>query len=409
MEFLKKHAKWSLGYFLVAALLGAGLRIYHWVPFPINYKFIVHTHSHIALLGWGYVALTTVIYTSFLKDAGAGKRYGRIFLATQLSLLGMLCTFPFQGYGLFSIIFSTLFLFVSYIFAWFFIKYTPAKFKTSHSYRLLRASLGYMILSSLGPWALGGIMNTLGPASDWYRIAIYFYLHFQYNGWMLMALLGLFFYVAEQAKLIIPGSWFRSFYRILNAAVILSFFLSVLWTAPAWYIYAGSGLGAGLQCLAFFMLGNFLFRWAAVFRNLFSPTNRYLLVLTGLLLAAKVLMQLLTSLPYFSRLAASIPELIIGYLHWTFLGVISIWLFVLLDHFQLLRLPVAALRLYLAGFLLTEAMIFYKGIAAWAGLAAFDGYFASLALASLIFPIALAGGFFNRQQGGQDVLPGDRP
>jgi hypothetical protein len=54
-------------------------------------------------------------------------------------------------------------------------------------------------------------------------------------------------------------------------------------------------------------------------------------------------------------------------------------------------------------------MIFYKGIAAWAGLAAFDGYFASLALASLIFPIALAGGFFNRQQGGQDVLPGDRP
>ncbi len=41
-------------------------------------------------------------------------------------------------------------------------------------------------------------MNTLGVTSPWYRNAVYFYLHFQYNGWMPMALLGLLIFAAEK-------------------------------------------------------------------------------------------------------------------------------------------------------------------------------------------------------------------
>jgi len=403
MEFLRRHAGFALGYFLIAALLGVLLRAYPWFPMPINYKFILHTHSHIALLGWVYVAITTLIYTVYLKDTGVRKPYNIIFLATQLCLLGMLCTFPFQGYGLYSIIFSTLFLFASYTFAWFFIRQCPLKFNTSHSFRLLRASLGYMVLSSLGPWALGGIMNTLGPTSDWYRLAIYFYLHFQYNGWMFLALLGLLFYVAEQGKLTIPGKWFRRFYRLLNAAIILSFLLSVLWMKPAWYIYLAAGLGAGLQGLALVMLGKLFFSQWVVFGSLFSRTNRRMLILTGLLLAVKVLLQLLSTLPVFANLAARIPDFVIGYLHWTFLGVISLWLFVLLKHFKLLRLPAGALWLYLTGFFTTELLIFYKGIAAWTGIKLFDGYFETLTLMSLFFPVALTIWILNKRP----ALPND--
>ncbi len=389
MDFLRKHAQFALSYFLIAALLGLFLRAYQWYPMPFTYKFVIHAHSHIALLGWVYLALTTLIYTVFLKDAGVRKYYSFIFLATQVCMLGMLFTFPFQGYGLYSIIFSTLFLFASYSFTWFFIKHSPRKFKAFYSYRLLRASLGYMVLSSLGPWALGGIMNTLGPTSDWYHIAIYFYLHFQYNGWMLLALLGLLFYVAEQGKLNIPANRFRRFFLLLNTSILLSFLLSVLWMQPGWFIYLVAGIGAGLQCLAYIMCGRLFFRQWVDFRRKFSRTNCRLIILTGLLLAVKVLLQLLSVSPVFAGLAARIPDFIIGYLHWTFLGVISLWLFVLLNHFKLLRLPIGALGLYLTGFFTTEILIFYKGIAAWTGLRIFDGYFETLALMSLLFPIAL--------------------
>lgn len=111
---LKWHIRTAFAYFLLAALLGVVLRSFASVGIPINYRFIVHTHSHIALLGWVYVAITTLLYKLFVQTPIADKKYRYVFGLTQLTLIGMLWTFPFQGYALFSIIFSTLFLFASY-------------------------------------------------------------------------------------------------------------------------------------------------------------------------------------------------------------------------------------------------------------------------------------------------------
>ncbi|NNE78366.1 MAG: hypothetical protein HKN31_14990, partial [Pricia sp.] len=120
---LRTHTTIALGYFILAACLGVLLRSFIFLEIPINYKYIVHTHSHIALLGWVYVALTTLLYKLYIRTPSADKTYWKIFWFTQLTLVGMLLTFPFQGYALFSIFFSTLFLFASYWFFWFFAKY----------------------------------------------------------------------------------------------------------------------------------------------------------------------------------------------------------------------------------------------------------------------------------------------
>ena len=181
-------------------------------PIPVNYRFIVHTHSHIALLGWVYLALTTLLYHLFLNRDELQRRYRRIFWFTQICLLGMLLSFPFQGYALFSIVFSTLFLLASYWFSAFFIKNAPNSIKNTKAYTCVKASLWFMIGSSLGPWALGAIMTVLGPESIWYRLAIYFYLHFQYNGWMMLALAGLLFYILEQQQIIVSHRTFRNFF-----------------------------------------------------------------------------------------------------------------------------------------------------------------------------------------------------
>src|SRR5690606_33435275 len=162
--------------------MGVLLRFYVVTSLPFNYKFLLHAHSHTALLGWVYLGLTTLVYKIFLASAKKPKLYKRIFLFTNLCILGMLVTFPIQGYALFSIIFSTLFLFASYWFTWFAFKFVPNNFKKRFSWKLIKASLWYLVLSSIGPWAVGVVMATLGSESIWYKNAIYFYLHFQYNG-----------------------------------------------------------------------------------------------------------------------------------------------------------------------------------------------------------------------------------
>lgn len=390
MIAVKSHIKVSLGYFLLAALLGVLLRAFVVVPIPVDYRFIVHTHSHIALLGWVYVALTTLLYHLFLSGRGVAGGYSRIFWFTQLTLVGMLFSFPFQGYGLLSIIFSTLFLFASYWFAAFFFKRAPYAIKGTPAYTCIRIALWSMIGCSIGPWAMGPIMTLLGPESIWYRLAIYFYLHFLYNGWMVLALLGLFFYVLEQHGIKIPPRKFYAFFRYTVSGIILSFFLSVLWTKPHPVFYVVGGLGALLQLVGFFILFGFCSDIRSSLKKALFKRQYGMLLLIASLLIVKMALQLISGLPYFADLAATVLDFTIGYLHWTFLGVITLGIFFFLDYFGLIKLTKLGLTVYLMGFIVTESFIFYKGLAAWLRWPLFEGYLRYLAIGSLLVPVALA-------------------
>ena len=211
---LRRHTNISLLYFFIVGLLGLFLRFFFVTPLSANFRYVVHAHSHIALLGWVYIALTTIIYRVYFTGENKGKRYLQIFIFTQITLIGMLVTFPIQGYALFSIIFSTLFLFASYFFAWFVFRNIPTQFKETFSYRLIRIALWFMIISSIGPWAISVVMVTLGSTSIWYKLSIYFYLHFQYNGWFMLALCGILFYVFNSIGVVISKKNFKIFFGI---------------------------------------------------------------------------------------------------------------------------------------------------------------------------------------------------
>lgn len=386
---LKYHIKTALGYFVLAAVLGVVLRSFHSVEIPMNYRYVVHAHSHIALLGWVYMALTTMVYKLYLEKQGLDKKYRVIFWFTQITLVGMLLTFPFQGYALFSIIFSTLFLFASYWFTWFFIRNTPNVLKKANSYKCIKMALWYMVLSSIGPWALGAIMATLGTGSIWYRLAIYFYLHFQYNGWMVLALAGLLFYVFEKNSIHFSKKSFKSFFRSINLGIILTFFLSVLWTEPPIIFNVLGGIGSIFQIIAFGILIKVYFKLRDKSKLIFSPLQIGMLKVIVILLGVKMLLQLATAFPYFANLATTYMDFTIGYLHWTFLGVISIGLFFFFDFFKLMRIGKLGYYLYLLGFICTETLIFYKGTMAWQKLPLFGTYFNVLAFVSCLIPIAL--------------------
>ncbi len=385
----KTHATISLVYFLIAALLGILLRLVYVNPIPVNYKYMVHTHSHIALLGWVFTALMTILYQLYPGAGGKDKTYSYIFLFTQLTIVGMLVTFPVQGYALFSIIFSTLFLIASYWFAGFFIKNTAAALKQTYSYRCIKAALWYLIISSLGPWALGAIMGTLGNTSIWYRTAIYFYLHFLYNGFFVLALCGLFFYILEKYQLSPQKRTFKVFYLLVNTSILLTFFLSVLWTKPPAIIFILGGFGAVLQLIVFGSLIYFFYgKWSAL-QNKIPHFVAWLFKVVCLLFTAKIILQMLSSIPYFAHLIHGSLDLVIGYLHWVFLGVISIGLFAFLHYFKFLKVPKAAFLIYITGFFLSEALIIYKGVTAWFHFTLFDQYFLALVIVSALIPLGL--------------------
>lgn len=355
----------------------------------VNYKFLQHAHSHVALLGWVYIGVVTMIYHVFLKNSGKGKLYKRIFLMTNISVIGMMIAFPIQGYALVSITFSTLFLFASYWFAWFAMKYIPEEFKSRFSWKLIRTSLWYLVISSIGPWGIGAVMSTLGPESIWYKSSIYFYLHFQYNAWFIMALLGLLFFVLEERGIRLNVSLLKSFYSLLNLGVILSLFLSVLWFKPPLIFYILGAIGAVAQGLAFYELYLLWKPYIPLVRRKISLHSRLLLRLAACLMGFKLYMQLMSAIPYYADLAYKLKDFVIGYLHLVFLGIIIPLMLVLLKHFKLIRWTKGFLYLFYVTFAITEILIFYKAFALWLKFPLTLEYYHILAYFSCLFPIAV--------------------
>ena len=369
--------------------MGILLRFYFITPLPFNYKFLLHAHSHTALLGWVYLGLTTLIYRIFLQDAQKPKLYKRIFIFTNICILGMLITFPFQGYALFSITFSTLFLFASYWFSWFAIKHVPSHFKNRFSWKLIKNSLWYLVISSIGPWAIGIVMATLGPESIWYKTSIYIYLHFQYNGWFILALLGVLFYILEEKQIHFNPQKLKSFNILLNTGVIFTVFLSVLWFKPPIIFYVLGLIGALAQMLAFYEVYSMVNPHFRALQKSITAHGNLLLKIAGGLLVLKLFMQVFSAFPYIANLAFILKDFVIGYLHLVFLGIVITTMLSFLQYFKLLKLPKIFIGLFLFAFVTTEILIFYKASAIWLGLPIFKEYFLLLAILSCLFPIAV--------------------
>jgi len=251
-------------------------------------------------------------------------------------------------------------------------------------------ALWYMIISSLGPWVLGVIMSTLGSSSTWYRNAIYFYLHFQYNGWFIVALCALVFIVLEKNNISISKKKFQTFFRLLNFGVVLTFFLSILWMKPHPIFYLLAGIGALFQLLAFSLLfqkikGNWVSLQKACSKNV-----QLMLKTTAILLSLKLISQLIGAFPKVAQVISSNIDFVISYLHWTFLGVVSIALLALLSYFKYINLSKGTYLLYLTGFLLSEAFIIYKGMIVWLGGSLINSYFQLLILSSGVLVAAIA-------------------
>jgi hypothetical protein len=227
----------------------------------------------------------------------------------------------------------------------------------------LRWAFAFMLLSAAGPLALGPMAAAGMRGTTWYSLAIYFYLHFQYNGWFVFFLVSLFLLPWKEARAPAEGAAARKAVHWLAAGCLLTVALSALWANPPRWV-ANVGLaGAIAQLIGGMYLLSALRGRPPRFRGLAAPWLGRIAV-AGF--AVKLLMQFFAAWPGIAGLA-SLRMVIIGFMHLIFLGVVTPLVLAWAETLGWLRIR-AVVTVGLAGLLggavVTELILFWQAIPA---------------------------------------------
>ncbi len=347
--------------FLIAALLGLLLRYQFVNTLDINFRFITHAHSHVAMLGWIYLMLYSLIIYYFIPEKK--QVYTRLFWITQFAVTGMFLSFPFQGYAAISISFSTLHIFCSYYFVK--LLWKDLQIKELPERLLVKASLLFMVFSTIGVWSLGPAVATLGNQSAFYNIAIQFFLHFQFNGWFLFAVLAILFKIFRLSGIKINSKDFKLFFRVFLAATILTFALPISWYISHPVFLWINAFGILLQLVAAIIFIKLIKSQWPQFWSKTSGLAKLMFGFAFICLALKTGMQSVSLLPEVAVLSAQIRNFVIGFIHLLMLGVISGFLLAYLFESKLVNLKSTLLKYgtgsFLLGFITTELLLFIQG------------------------------------------------
>ena len=370
--------------------MGLLLRWMYVAPFSgVNFQFLMHGHSHVAMLGWVYLMLYCLIFYFFVPKENQQKPiYNRLFWVTELVVIGMMIDFPTQGYAFASILFSTLHIFCSYYFCY--LIYKNAKPSTFPEKRMLYTALFFMIFSTLGVWCLGPAVGMMGKTSAFYQIAIQFFLHFQFNGWFLFAVLGLFF---KQIKINIDDKKFRLFYNSFVVATVLTLALPVSWSLSNPAFYWINVIGVAIQFISFVLFYQLI---RPHLKTVFAPLSFlektvYQFALYSL--ALKIIIQLVVIVPELAKVSHEIRNFVIGYIHLTMLGIITGFLFgfALQNKFLISQKKIQkwGISIFLLGFVATEILLFFQGLWLFLNKGLFPDYYQNLLLSSICLPVGL--------------------
>lgn len=364
-DSLPKWLQVSLFNLLLVSGIGVILRYKIAFSLPwIDQQFLLHGHSHFAFTGWVSQVLMCLL-VQFLTENGlpvAFQKYRWLLYGNLFTGYGMLVSFPLEGYALFSIIFSTASIFVSYVFAWVYIKDLKRLPVQQSISSWFVSALLFNVLSSLGAFALAFMLASGRGNEHLYLGAVYFFLHFQYNGWFFFACMGLFSYQLIKAG----GSdqQIKKVFRLFLLACVPAYGLSVLWLSIPGWIY-------GLVVAAVFMQ---LYGWMKLlltagpyipaFRKVISQNTWYLFVLVALALSIKLVLQALSVIPSLNKLAFGFRPVVIGYLHLVLLGVISLFILAYIfsrKYLALTRTGVYGLAVFVTGIILNEIFLMGEG------------------------------------------------
>jgi hypothetical protein len=331
-DYLFKTRLWlkiALLNFSVVALAGVILRYKINFSLPvINQKNLLHAHSHFAFTGWVSIVLMALMvnYLVNRKVQTNYKKYHLILSTTCIIAYGMLFSFIAQGYALYSIIFSTLSIFASYFFIFFFWRDLKKVKDEPYITTWFKAALILWAISSVGAFTLAFLMANHINIQKYYFGAIYFFLHFQYNGWFLFVCFGLLFSCLPIKDNKPLKALCKKIFFTMAITVAPAYFLSIIWLELPQILYYLADAAGILQLLVLFYVVKLLVLIKKSGLNTFNRTTKYLWTMVSIAFLLKIILQLLSINPYLNHFAFSFRPIVIGYLHLSFLGIISFFI-----------------------------------------------------------------------------------
>lgn len=352
---MKAWFKVPLLFVLLGALIGTLLR-FHFV-FPMKHLHFMnwlHAHSHVMFLGW----ITNALILAFIHEwtADRWRSFKPVFLILQFVLAGLATSFILQGYGVVSIVFLGVHSLLLYIFCILFLKHT--KRASDSSLPFVKEALLFLFLSTLGAFAIGPIAaNGLGQ-SKWYYFAVFFYLHFQYNGFFVFGILGLFFKALERRGVIFSPAHVRKVRLILFYSCFPAYLLSVIWSGPGILVIVLAAIAGVAQVVGLiFLICLLRLQWIAIVSKL-TMSMRILLGSALLAFILKTVLQLLSAVPSVARLASDVRFFVLAYLHLVLIGLVTFYLLAWMSERKIIPdYKRGFLYLLLSGFFVSEVVM----------------------------------------------------
>lgn len=369
---VKNKRKWinlSIINLTIVALIGMILRskIVFSLPF-IDYNRLLEAHEHFAFGAWVTLALMILMVYELLPETLYTKKiYQWILAGIALNSWIMLFTFILSGNSFFSNIFSTLFIFITYVFSWVFINDLRKTAVNKTVFLLAVASVVCLVVSSVGPFAMAYLFASKSLNAIFYKDALYTYLHFQYNGFFSLAVFALLFHKLESKISIEVKKNIHWFSVLLVISILPSQFLTYLWQGPnnLFRTIAIMGSITLLLSLIWFIISAF-----AISKSIktLSPIVKYLGVLSMIAFMLKTFLQSFTIFPAVGNAVFGDRPIIIGFLHLVFLGFVSVFLLTYFAQVGLLNVKKKIIRVVLVVFMLAvifnEATLMLQGLGA---------------------------------------------
>lgn len=365
----------------VVALLGVTLRAKIMFSIPgLDFKNILHAHSHFAFGGWVTLGILSLMTYELLPAAFSSRPVYKWLLGGILvNAAGMLISFPIWGYAFWSILFSTLFIFVTYAYTWVFIR-DLLKSDPPASVKLLAiVALAALVLSSAGPFTLAYIIASHSVNTMLYRDSIYTYLHFQYNGFFTIGIFALFFNMIGRNISEMARKARYTFSVALSVCIFPTLCLSYLWHFDNVVVRSIAISGCILLVVVFILFFGMM-KAVYSFVKTIPPFAKLVGLLSMIAFALKTLIQIGIVFPTIGNAVFGDRPIIIGYLHLVLLGFVSLYLLAHIfqsGYFNGNRAARTGIVIFAIGVIFNELVLMTQGLGAM------------LMLSSTLYPLLL--------------------
>jgi len=185
--------------------------------------------------------------------------------------------------------------------------------------------------------------------------AVYWFLHFQYNGFFLFSIFGL--YRASLSNFWQKGKYLKQAFILFAISLVPAYILSIQWLNLSWQMRVLAAVSGALQLLGLTQVIRYL---------LLNKVRRseWIWVLAFIAFVLKITFQFISIFPSIGKIAFGFRPIVIGYLHLVLLGFMTTFL---IGHMKRMgdswkKTGHVGIVVFITGIVLNELALFFQGL-----------------------------------------------